>query len=422
MLTGSEPDQEQRRGLFYDKKSQIEYGGGQVYVVSLTRRLRFCTMMYGLTASKEERQTTGSLFSQYSVVHANGHKVETVVSCTEENVPCIVTSHHGGLICPAGALLDWRDRICSLPVSERNCLKCCVRAIRWGAMFYPFWRAVPYRLRLAIGAVASRLPFVPFLTPVALTSRSIARKRQDMATIAQADRIIAPSRAIQRALERNGFPPDKIRFVPHGIPLLDRQPLTPGLGQRPVRLFYLGRINRVKGLHVLLEALQGISPSLFELHVFGQAVTKPERRYERRLQRMAAGMPVKWRGPVAHDAVAGAIASCDVMVHPAICLEVFGLTLLESFSVGRPVVATRCGGPDEIIRDGVDGLLVPPNNAAALGAALRGLLEAPNRILDLAAGIQTPRSIEQHVNDLMAVYREVMRNGEEEPRICIVAG
>lgn len=356
------------------------------------------------------------------VVHANALKAESIEACRRAGVPCVVTAHHGGLVCPAGALLDWRDRICDRTVTEAHCLKCCVRNIRWGAALYPFWRAVPRFLRPGIGALARRLPFVPFLTPVALTSLSIRMRQREIEVLGKADRIIAPSQAIREALERNGMEREKIRVVPHGIPLLERRPFEAGLGQRPVRFFYLGRINRVKGLHVLLEALRPLSPESYELHVFGEAYTKPERRYDAFLRRRSAGMPVTWHGKVDRAALADSIATCDVMVHPAICLEVFGLNVLESLSVGRPVVATRCGGPEEIVRDGVDGYLVPPNDAEALRSVLQRFIDRPGLAADLAGNIGPVRSLEEHVEDVVAVYREVMRDGAGGQGICIVGG
>jgi glycosyltransferase involved in cell wall biosynthesis len=66
----------------------------------------------------------------------------------------------------------------------------------------------------------------------------------------------------------------------------------------------------------------------------------------------------------------------EVLVHPSHS-EGLGLAILEAMAVGLPVVATRCGGPEEIVEDGVSGLLVPVGNPKELAGALRRLLGDP---------------------------------------------
>jgi glycosyltransferase involved in cell wall biosynthesis len=70
-------------------------------------------------------------------------------------------------------------------------------------------------------------------------------------------------------------------------------------------------------------------------------------------------------------------ASADVVVVPSKLPEPFGKVVVEAMALGRPVVATTPGGPAEVITSGVDGLLVPADDVAALVDALRGLLRDP---------------------------------------------
>jgi glycosyltransferase involved in cell wall biosynthesis len=78
--------------------------------------------------------------------------------------------------------------------------------------------------------------------------------------------------------------------------------------------------------------------------------------------------------------VAAEFARLDVLVAPSLVPEGFGLTVVEGMAAGLPVVASAAGGPVEILTDGVDGVLVPPADVAALAHALRRLAEdAPAR-------------------------------------------
>ena len=76
--------------------------------------------------------------------------------------------------------------------------------------------------------------------------------------------------------------------------------------------------------------------------------------------------------------------SIDVLVHVA-AVESFGLVYVEAMLAGVPVVAPDRGGGTEIVRDGVDGVLVDVEDRAALAAAITGLLQDPGRAASLAA-------------------------------------
>jgi len=94
-------------------------------------------------------------------------------------------------------------------------------------------------------------------------------------------------------------------------------------------------------------------------------------------------------------------------VFPPVGLEIFGLVVLEAHSAGRPVIASRCGGPEDTVRDGVDGLLVPRGDVASLEEAMTSLAESPARVRKLSEGIREIRSMGEHVQDLEGVFQEI---------------
>jgi phosphatidylinositol alpha-mannosyltransferase len=78
------------------------------------------------------------------------------------------------------------------------------------------------------------------------------------------------------------------------------------------------------------------------------------------------------------------IARADVLVAPSLRGESFGLVLTEAFTQGTPVVASNIPGYRDVLRDGVDGVLVPPGDAQAIAEALRDLYEQPDRRRSMA--------------------------------------
>lgn len=149
-----------------------------------------------------------------------------------------------------------------------------------------------------------------------------------------------------------------------------------------VVLASVGRLQRWKRIELALEALPLVltqAPSA-RLEVIGDASPVFDADYPDVLRERAAALGVEgavaFRGHV--DDVPGALAGADVLVHTAHG-EPFGLVLVEAMQAGVPVVAPDQGGPPEIVREGVDGLLVDPTDRARLAAAIVALAADPAR-------------------------------------------
>ena len=90
-------------------------------------------------------------------------------------------------------------------------------------------------------------------------------------------------------------------------------------------------------------------------------------------------------GRVPHAELPAVAAACDLYLGPATGGESFGVVLVEAMAAGLPVVASDIPGYDEVVRDGVNGLLVPPGNPDALAAAAGRVLDEPALAGRLAA-------------------------------------
>jgi len=190
-----------------------------------------------------------------------------------------------------------------------------------------------------------------------------------------ADRTIAVSRTVGRALMRRGAPPWRLSIVPNGVDAtrLDRR--VPGaeietaralLGWSPGRPT-VGVVARRKDQAVLLRALAALARPVT------LALVGVER--DRELQDLAAAVPqhavrcVSFRPDVLPF-----YRLFDVVVLPSRG-EGLSQALLEAMALGLPVIASRAGGNVDLLRHGEDGLLVPPRDPAAFAAAVTRLLD-----------------------------------------------
>ncbi|CAO3439839.1 glycosyltransferase family 4 protein [Azospirillum doebereinerae] len=184
-------------------------------------------------------------------------------------------------------------------------------------------------------------------------------------------------------LARRHAPGLPVAVVPNGV---DPVAFTPAPGPRPdgplsngpVRLLLVGRLVHQKAVDVMLAALAGLDgPARPLLTVVGDG---PERSaLEEQARRLGLEGCVTFAGWVARDRLADTYRAHDVLVSPS-RFEGMSLVLQEAMACGLPVVATRIPGSEELIVDGVTGLLVAPEDAAGLAAAVARFTADPTLI------------------------------------------
>jgi glycosyltransferase involved in cell wall biosynthesis len=198
-----------------------------------------------------------------------------------------------------------------------------------------------------------------------------------------------------RALTPPGDP-DRVGLVYHGLDLA-RFPAPPS--ERPARdgrdagdpvlLVTVGRAVAKKGFDDLLEALAKLPA---ELHWRLTHIGTGELRGALRAQAERLGLAdrINWRGALAQDDVVAALRSADIFVLP--CKEGEagdrdGLpnVIMEAATQALPIASTRFAGVPEFVREGVEGVLVPPRDADALSSALATLIGDPGLRLKLGA-------------------------------------
>ncbi|MBB6412441.1 glycosyltransferase family 4 protein [Mesorhizobium sangaii] len=152
-------------------------------------------------------------------------------------------------------------------------------------------------------------------------------------------------------------------------------------GKRPLRVLLLGRVNRIKGQEILLEAIASMSPELrsrIEVRLVGGAFESVER--ERALAELVESMGLAERVsvlPVVTDPSAH-YRWADIVTVPSRRPESLGRVAIEAMAYGRPPLVSAIGGLVEVVSDGVTGWHVPPGDPAALADKLREIVLRPD--------------------------------------------
>ena len=238
------------------------------------------------------------------------------------------------------------------------------------------------------------------------------------------DGIICVSEHIRQELQKNYLLVDgSIRVIYDG---LDLRSFTASVEKDPVLIReefgfqhddpligLIGNIKPWKGQRVAIDAVELLKKKYSRIRclLIGNPAENPE--YFEALK--AAVISKKLTENVLfvgfRKDVHNLINALDILVHTSIKAEPFGRVLLEGMALGRPVIATKIGGPLEIIEDCVSGYLVPPNDPATLARAIDVLLDDPElrkKIGDAARQrVETSFSPKQTLRDTERFYAEL---------------
>lgn len=201
------------------------------------------------------------------------------------------------------------------------------------------------------------------------------------------------------------LPGARLAVVANGVPGFSGERQAES-GKTP-RFLFLGNLCRRKGVHTLLDAIEQ-AKTPWQLDLAGGEEEPGFTQWTReQIAARGLGDRVQLLGPVVGEAKTALLAKADGFVLPSLA-EGLPMALLEAMAARLPVVVTRVGAMPEVIRDGIEGYLVAPENASELAAALDKIAANPDQGLAMGrAASQTcdqAYGVERMVDALLAIY------------------
>jgi glycosyltransferase involved in cell wall biosynthesis len=310
------------------------------------------------------------------IQHMMGLPVSLVDELLENEIPYIITLHDYWYFCPNAQLLtNYDNTLCGGPAWWLNCARCALA-----------------RLDLWDSTLLS-----PAIAPVfALRDRRISK------TLKGAINLIAPTPFVRDTYGKQGVNINKIVVVPHGIDPPGSDFPRKELLDNELAVGYIGGLSWQKGVHILVQAFNGLEEEGHSLSIWGDQTAFPE--YVKELRDMALHRGIHFEGRLSREKLWLVLAHFDVVVVPSLWYETASLIVQEAFAAGVPVVASGIGALSARVNDGVDGLLVPPDDPETLRGILQKLIDNPNLLQQLRSGIQPVYTISEHTQRIMGLY------------------
>jgi glycosyltransferase involved in cell wall biosynthesis len=223
------------------------------------------------------------------------------------------------------------------------------------------------------------------------------------------NRVIAPTRVMKDLLIQNGMKPNNVLHIPYGINLEQFKKNLPKKRESILRVGFIGTLSEHKGAHVLLEAVK-LLPIDFPISVkvYGRLDDYPE--YVAKLKAINDGdRRIEFCGHFDKNEIGRVFSTLDVLVVPSIWYENTPLVIYSAHASGTPVIGSNLGGISEVVHHEENGLLFEKGDTKGLSVLLNRVAQDRSLLQNLAGNITYPKSIQDYVDELEGVYREVLR-------------
>lgn len=358
---------------------RYEHRGVRVwtYPVELpqTRRAGGSTRRHGRFDRFEAllRQNPRAIYHQHS--WTTGCGLDHLRAARAQGLRTVLTLHVAGAVCLRGTLLRFGETPCDGLVEETRCGAC------WAES-----RGAPRAAAWAVGrlprALAARAWQGRTRLATALSARALALgKAQELDEAFElSDRLVAVCQWLADTLTRNGAPPDKLALGRHGLAASYLAEAGQAAARKRsedtrLRLVYLGRWDRAKGIHVAVAALRSLPEKMpVELSIYAIGAAEDD-GYEAEVRALAAGDPrIRFHLPRPHSEIAETLAAHDVLVVPSLWLETGPLVVLEAQAAGLYVLGSDLGGIAELVAGTKAGELLRPGSVPDWAKAIERLV------------------------------------------------
>lgn len=213
--------------------------------------------------------------------------------------------------------------------------------------------------------------------------------------------ILAPSQYFARELAREHFG-TRVTCVYNGVELPEASPIV-----NSDRLLYVGRLEHVKGVAVLLRAMAQVCEAVpgITLDIVGEGPQRAE------LAALAAELHldnVRFHGWLSRDDVHRMYRECTVLVVPSVWPESFGMVVAEAMAVGRPIVGSRVGAIPELVADRENGRVVEAGRPEILAEAITWVVQGDTSALGLASRERAKQfAVDRYLATMEGAYEDL---------------
>lgn len=340
----------------------------------------------------------------HQISGSNGITLRHLQAAKATGAKVVMTFHLAGYSCKTGTLFYKGEKICDGVIDLKKCSICYLHSRGYikSAPYITGTSFLLHKLSIDTSILNHKLGTMFSIAPL------LYRYKEDLLSLANyCDQVVTIAKWYERVLIANGFPQERISFISQGLPF-ENEYLEEKYRsvQSPLRLLFLGRISKYKGLHLLIEALQGIDPKIVELYIYGSSDNTP---YEKELRANTnSNINIYWKGNVSQHEVITTMQQHDVLCLCSTSSEMSPLVIQEAFKAQLPIIASNVYGNAEQIQHGYNGLLFNFNDVNSLRTQIINCLKDRLLLLRMAKNIKPPLDFAEVAGAYHQLYQNIL--------------
>jgi glycosyltransferase involved in cell wall biosynthesis len=330
--------------------------------------------------------------------------VGTLRSTWNTGIPLVLTLMDFWFLCPRTTLLRSDGKLCNGITTPWECQQCLLASSR---LYRRVQFVMPERIQPIFWNKASKLPALARRRGLRGLALNMEHRKALMRSVVELPNVIlAHSKFVKRTFSQGGLS-KRVLHLPNGHDL-SWLPLYHGKTKSPfLRLGYIGQIIDIKGVDVLVKAFKNAKlDGRAYLDIWGD-LSKDERYVQELHALIGDTESIRLRGRFERTQIPEVLADLDVLVVPSLWYENAPLVIYEAFATKTPVIATDLGGMAEAVTHEVNGLLFERGNIDDLVEQLHRIIQEPDLVIKLRAGIGPVKTIQEEVSELESIYQEL---------------
>ncbi|MEW6571868.1 MAG: glycosyltransferase [Nitrospirota bacterium] len=308
--------------------------------------------------------------------HFLGFSISPLQICAELGLPICVTLQDEWILCEQLFYLQPDGSFCSGPENIEKCVRC-------------------FEGRHPETQLHKNQDYI---TQVFSLRRKVLQE-----AVSFVDKLFVPSRFLYDELQRHGFSNPNTTVMPLGLNAF--KPMKRESQTGLTRISYLGNINALKGLDIVIQALNIINAQNIQLNIFGNV--QDQNYFNQVMQNNLKPQQVRYCGQYTPEDLPSILSKTDVAVVPSRS-ESYSFVVRECFHAGVPVIASNVGGIPEVIKTNENGLLFEPGNYQDLATKLMLVLQNPKMLMKFRKNIKPMRTIAEDAEQLEVIYRKIL--------------
>jgi glycosyltransferase involved in cell wall biosynthesis len=368
--------------------------------------------LYGLGDSQAAINFSQILDSeQPDLVHLHAFtsavSIRLVRAAKQRQIPVVFTYHTPTVSCQRGTLLQNGTQICDGKLDLHTCTRCALEGMGMEDRQARLIGSLPPE----IGQILGNLGLQGGAWTALRMSELVKCRQQAFSDLmAEVDHIVAVCDWVKDVLLLNNVPQAKITVCRQGLchELMPHRTNNDLDSTTSLKLVFLGRLDRTKGVDLLIQALATIPNLAVTLDIYGISQSSGRDIYQDELVNLAqTDTRITFKPPIPSTQVIPTLIQYDLLVVPSQCLETGPLVVLEAFAAGIPVLGSRLGGIAELVKNGVNGVLVEASAVEDWAIAIEDLCLDRVKLAHLRWAISPPSTMETVAQKMEFIYRSV---------------